>query len=88
MKVIRIATFAALAVVSATSFAAKPRSVELTASHEAADGTSYSTYTVKCSDGTENTLTQFSSRKWCVGDNSTELCEKKQIKAAQKACKA
>ncbi|TGD74270.1 hypothetical protein E4634_09110 [Mangrovimicrobium sediminis] len=88
MKAIKIVTFAALAAVSVSSFAAKPRSIEFSASHEAADGSSYATYTVKCSDGTENTLTSYSRSKWCVGDNSAELCEKKQIKAAQKACKA
>ncbi len=88
MKLIKIAAFAALAAVSASSFAAKPRSIVFDANHETADGTAYATYTVKCSDGADKALTAWDNRKkWCVGDETSEICEKKQIKAAKKACK-
>ena len=87
MKVIRIAALSALAALSASAFAAKPTSVVLNAEQETSDGVAYSTYTVKCSDGSESTLTSWSTtRKWCVGDDSSDLCERKQIKAARKAC--
>lgn len=89
MKVLTVAVFSALAVVSSASFAAKPRTISFDADHQAANGTAYATYTVKCSDGKEKELTSWSDqRKWCVGDDSSEQCEKKQIRAALKACKA
>ncbi len=88
MKVIYAAAFAALAAASTAALAAKPTTISLDAEHQANDGTAYSTYTVKCSDGSESTLTSWTdSRKWCVGDSDSEQCERKQIKAAQKACK-
>lgn len=88
MKILKLAACAALAAVSATTFAAKPRSIAFDAAHEAADGATYSTYMVKCSDGSEKQLTAWNeSKKWCVGDANSDLCVNKQIKAAQKACK-
>lgn len=89
MNFIKIAAFAALATISATSFAAKPTSIVFEANGETAEGTAYSTYMVKCSNGKKAELTAWDSRKkWCVGDDSSEQCEKKQIKAAKAACKA
>ncbi|MFV8818551.1 hypothetical protein [Haliea sp. E17] len=88
MKLIKIAAFTALAVASASSFAAKPRSIVFDANKETADGTAYAAYVVKCSDGSDKALTAWDNRKkWCVGDATSEECEKKQIKAAKKACK-
>lgn len=88
MKLIKVTVFAALAALSAASFAAKPTSIVFDSDHETPDGGGYTTYKVKCSDGTEKELTAWSSpKKWCVGDASSEDCERKQIKAAQKACK-
>ena len=88
MKIIHAAVFAALAAASTAALAAKPTTIVLDAEHQATDGATYSTYTVKCSDGSESTLTSWTeSRKWCVGDTESEQCERKQIKAAQKACK-
>lgn len=88
MKLIHIAAVAALTVASASTFAAKPRSIVFDANKETTDGTAYASYVVKCSDGSDRPLTAWDNRKrWCVGDASSELCEKKQIKAAKKACK-
>ncbi len=89
MKLIKTAAFAALATVSATSFAAKPTSIVFDSNHETADSTPYATYMVKCSNGKKKELTAWDNRKkWCVGDSESQECEKKQIKAAKAACKA
>ena len=89
MNFIKVAAFAALAAFSAASFAAKPTSIVFDSSGETADGTDYSTYMVKCSNGKKVELTAWDNRKkWCVGDAASETCEKKQIKAAKAACKA
>ncbi|PLW67612.1 hypothetical protein [Pseudohalioglobus lutimaris] len=89
MKFIKTAAFAAMAVVSASSFAAKPTSIVFDSNNENADGTAYSTYFVNCSNGKKKELTAWNNRKkWCVGDATSETCEKKQIKAAKAACKA
>lgn len=89
MKIVQIAAFAALAAVSASSFAAKPTSIVFEAKQETADGVAYDTYAVKCSNGKKQELTVWDNRKkWCVGGADSQDCEKKQIKAAKKACKA
>ncbi|AQA17980.1 hypothetical protein BST95_06740 [Halioglobus japonicus] len=89
MKFIKVAAFAALAAASASSFAAKPTSIVFDANNETADGTTFASYYVKCSNGKKKELTAWDGRKkWCVGDAASETCEKKQIKAAKKACKA
>ncbi|KAA1187948.1 hypothetical protein F0M18_19710 [Pseudohalioglobus sediminis] len=89
MNFIKLAAFAAMASFAAGSLAAKPTSIVFDANHETADGTAYSTYYVKCSNGKKLELTAWNNRKkWCVGDASSEQCEKKQIKAAKAACKA
>jgi hypothetical protein len=85
----KIATATALVAFSAGSFAAKPTSIVFNANAESADGKPYSTYTVKCSNGKKVEVTAWDNRrKWCVGDASSETCEKKQINAAKAACKA
>lgn len=89
MKFMHAAALAALATFSAGSFAAKPTSIVFDANAETTDGTPYATYTVKCSNGKQMVLTAWDGRKkWCVGDASSDTCEKKQIKAAKAACKA
>lgn len=88
MNFIKVAAFAALAIFSASSFAAKPTSIVFDSNNETAEGTAYSTYRVKCSNGKQKELTAWDNRKkWCVGDATSEECEKKQIKAAKNACK-
>ena len=89
MNFIKVAAFAAAAAFSASSFAAKPTSIVFDANHETTDSTPYATYFVKCSNGKKKELTAWDGRKkWCVGDASSESCEKKQINAAKAACKA
>lgn len=89
MNFIKIAAFAALATVSAGSFAAKPTSIVFDSNNESTDGTAFATYMVKCSNGKKMELTAWDGRKkWCVGDANSQACEKKQIKAAKAACKA
>ncbi|MDX1733671.1 MAG: hypothetical protein R3228_04860 [Halioglobus sp.] len=88
MKTVRIAAAATLLAVSAGSFAAKPTSIVFDANGESADGTPYASYTVKCSNGQKAELTAWDKRrKWCVGNADSDICEKKQIKAAKAACK-
>ena len=78
-----------LLALSAGAFAAKPTSIVFDSNGKSADGTEYGSYHVKCSNGKKMPLTAWDGRKkWCVGEGSTENCEKKQIKAAKKACKA
>lgn len=89
MKFINVVAFAAVAAFSASSFAAKPTSIVFDSNHQTADGTPYATYFVKCSNGKKKELTAWDGRKkWCIGDAASETCEKKQINAAKKACKA
>jgi hypothetical protein len=88
MNVLKIATATALVAFSAGSFAAKPTSIVFNANAETGDGTPYARYTVKCSNGQKAELTAWDNRgRWCVGDATSEKCEKKQIKAAKAACK-
>jgi hypothetical protein len=88
MKLFKLTAACALAVFSLGSFAAKPTSIVFVANNETADGTPYATYNVKCSNGKKVEVTAWDNRRrWCVGDASSENCEKKQIKAAKAACK-
>ena len=89
MKFVKLAVTTALLAASTASFAAKPTSIIFEASGETADGTPFSQYAVKCSNGKKEPLTAWDNRgKWCLGEESSENCEKKQIKAAKAACKA
>ena len=89
MNLAKFAATTALVVFSASSFAAKPTSIVFDANATAGDGTAYAKYTVKCSNGKKAELTAWNNRaKWCVGDASSQACEKKQINAAKDACKA
>jgi hypothetical protein len=75
MNFIKIAAFAALAFISAGSFAAKPTSIVFDSNHETADGTAFATYMVKCSNGKKMELTAWDGRKkWCVGNADSLAC--------------
>jgi hypothetical protein len=88
-SVIKTVVAASLLALSATALAAKPTSIIFDSNGTTADGTPYSSYLVKCSNGRKMPLTAWDNRKkWCVGDATSQECEKKQIKAAKKACKA
>jgi|TARA_B110000503_G_scaffold85816_1_gene130689 hypothetical protein len=89
MNLFKFAATTALIIFSAGSLAAKPTSIVFDANAATSDGTAYSTYMVKCSNGKKAELTAWDNRgKWCVGDASSDNCEKKQINAAKDACKA
>ncbi|MDE0949749.1 MAG: hypothetical protein OSA45_00655 [Halioglobus sp.] len=89
MNLSKIAATTLLLIFSAGSMAAKPTSIVFDSNAASTDGTPYASYTVKCSNGKKADLTAWDKRrKWCVGDATSEQCEKKQIKAAKIACKA
>jgi hypothetical protein len=89
MNALKVAAATALVVVSASSLAARPTSIVFDSNAADSDGKSYAKYTVKCSNGKKAELTAWDNRKkWCVGDASSDICEKKQINAAKDACKA
>lgn len=88
MNAIKAATTIALVVFSASTLAARPTSIAFDSNGDT-EGKSYAKYIVKCSNGKKAELTAWDNRKkWCVGDSSSDICEKKQINAAKDACKA
>jgi hypothetical protein len=87
--VIKTFVVTGLLALSTSALAAKPTSITFDSNGTTADGTPYASYLVKCSNGKSMPLTAWDDRKkWCVGDATSEQCEKKQIKVAKKACKA
>ena len=85
---IKVVTTSALLTLSLNGLAAKPTSIVLIAKGADAEGTPFVSYQVKCSNGKTAPLTAWDNRKkWCVGEESSTDCERKQIKAAKKACK-
>ena len=85
VKIIMASTLLCL---SGTTLAAKPTSIVFD-SNGTADGKAYASYVAKCSNGKEVKLTAWDKRKkWCVGDATSTECQRKQIKAAKKACKS
>ncbi len=87
--IIKTAIAGSLLVLSVSALAAKPTSIVFDSNGATTDGTPYGQYQVKCSNGKKMPLTAWDNRKkWCVGEGSTEQCQKKQIKAAKQACKA
>lgn len=88
MNIVKIAATTALFACASVAFAAKPTSITFASEGKSADGQDYASYVVKCSNGQEEKLTAWDSRKrWCVGDMSEENCDRKQINAAKTACK-
>ena len=88
MNTRKILAGAALLAMSASCFAARPTSIVFTNNGETAEGTPFASYKVKCSNGQEVELTAWDNRrKWCVGNDASTDCQKKQIRAAKSACK-
>lgn len=77
---------AALLLVSSTvAQAAQPTDINYCARGKTALGVTYSTYTVRCSDGKKREITSWNKRKkWCVG--TSRQCTNDQLKAAKMAC--
>ncbi|MCP4210223.1 MAG: hypothetical protein GY764_01975 [Halieaceae bacterium] len=89
MKFVKLAAATALIAASATTLAARPTSIVFDSNSADSEGNAYAKYIVKCSNGKKAELTAWNNRKkWCVGDASSDTCEKKQINAAKGACKA
>ena len=87
--IIKTLVAGSLLALSVNALAAKPTSIIFDSNGKTAEGMPYGNYQVKCSNGKKMPLTAWENRKkWCVGDAASEQCEKKQIKAAKKACKA
>ena len=88
MKRAFLAAACACMLFSSMSFAAKPTSITFETDKTLADGTEYSIYVVECSNNTTLKLSAWDKRKkWCIGDGTQDDCERKQIKAAKKACR-
>ena len=86
---VKVLSASALLCLSLNSLAAKPTSIVFSANGTDAQGTPFASYQVKCSNGKTSPLTAWDNRKkWCVGESSSDDCERKQIKAAKKACKS
>ena len=85
---LKIVSASALLTLSLNVMAAKPTSIVFDTNGTDAEGTPFASYQVKCSNGKSSPLTAWDNRqKWCVGESSSDNCERKQIKAAKKACK-
>lgn len=86
--VLHTAIAASCLVFSVAALASKPTSITFVSDGKAPDGQEYASYVVKCSDGKDEPLTAWDQRRnWCVGKDSKENCDKKQIRAAKMACK-
>jgi hypothetical protein len=87
MNIARTIVATALLLICASSHAARPTSIVFETLAETEDGTLYARFSVKCNDGRSVPLTAWDGRrKWCVGDNDSGGCEKRQISAAKSAC--
>ena len=85
-RLVAVATLMILA--SSASLASKPTKIIHNADGTTDAGEAYSTYVVKCRNGKQFPITAWDNRRqWCVGEESRELCHKKQVKAAKAACK-
>lgn len=70
------------------AFAATPTDINFCSRGKTWNGKQYTTYTVRCSNGTKREITAWNKRKkWCVGNASRKNCSNDQLKAAKKACR-
>ena len=67
---------------------ASPLSITFAGDAQTADGTPYKNYQVKCSNNRTHAISRWEeSDQWCVGEQASENCSRKKIKAAKLACK-
>ena len=72
---------------AASSYAAKPLSIQFLENKTSADGAAYTRYQVKCSNGKKYVLTSRDNKaRWCIGEQDSDRCETQQITAARTAC--
>lgn len=82
------ALFSLMLIFSVTASAAKPTSITIESTNIHTDGSEYAVYVVVCSNNATYKLSAWDQRKkWCVGEGQSDDCERKQIKAAKKACR-
>jgi len=87
MKKFALALITAGTLAVPAAFAASPLSITFSGEGTGAKG-AYQTYEVKCSDSRVTTITLWEENKqWCVGDQGSDNCTSKKIKAAKAACK-
>ncbi len=68
--------------------AAKPTSITFESHGTSPEGVEYTVYRVECSNASSVKLSAWDKRKkWCLGEGKAEDCQRKQIKAAKKACR-
>lgn len=89
---IKILTTAVLATTvaftSLSAMAAKPTSIKYVEDIVTESEVIYSHYRVKCSNGEMRDISAWDNRKqWCLDKGKKDVCNKKQIKTAKKACK-
>ena len=77
----------------ATSIAAvagqvKPVTIKPLTQGTTAVGQSYASYNVACDNGSSYVITRWADapKKWCLGTDSTEDCQKKKMRSAKAAC--
>lgn len=73
---------------SIITHAAKPKSVVQIEDVITANDEIFTHYVVKCNNGVEVDVSAWNNKKlWCLGKGKKDVCKKKQIKIAKKACK-
>jgi hypothetical protein len=78
----------ALMLASTFALASKPTKITFSSEGATEEGEAFATYIVKCRNGKVIPITAWDNRhQWCVGEESRELCNNKQIKTAKAACK-
>lgn len=88
MKTFAKIAVAGLLAISTSAFAAHPTTIRFDQNVRTDDGAQYSRFIVQCSNGKSKSLTALDDQhKWCVGDGSQKDCYRKQLRAAQAACR-
>jgi len=85
MKRLIYAIVTASAMISVSVLASQPTDINYSSKGTTALGIEYSTYTVKCSDGSKRKITSWDKRKkWCIG--TSRKCTNDQLRTAKQAC--
>lgn len=88
MRTFVFTAIAGLLTLSSSAFAAHPSTIRFDQNGKTADGTQFSRFVVQCSNGESKAMTAWNDqRKWCVGDQSQKSCFRRQLRAAQAACR-
>ena len=75
------------AIASSTASGSRPVSTGFMEERTTTKGEVYRVYMVNCSNGSQVAITKWDDdRRWCVGEESRELCERGKVEAAKAAC--